>query len=95
MHLMKILIGKIVSSNKDGISVSLGFFDDVFVPSYLLQAPSEFKPDTSLWVWKYGEDEQSEFVMDIGEEVCNVLASLSTARFTFASLILLLMDGDR
>ena len=55
--------------------MSLEFFDDVFIPSYLLQAPSEFKPDTSLWVWKYGEDEQSEFVMDIGEEVRNVFVT--------------------
>lgn len=50
--------------------MSLDFFDDVFIPSYLLQAPSEFNPKTSLWLWKYGEEDSGdEFVMDIGEQV--------------------------
>jgi DNA-directed RNA polymerase III subunit RPC8 len=66
----QILVGRIASSNKDGILVSLDFFDDVFIPSYLLQAPSEFNSATSLWLWKYGEEESGdEFVMDIGEQV--------------------------
>lgn len=66
----QILVGRISSSNKDGILVSLDFFDDVFIPSYLLQAPSEFNAETSLWLWKYGEEDSGdEFVMDIGEQV--------------------------
>ena len=67
---MQILVGRVSSSNKDGIQVSLDFFDDVFIPSYLLQAPSEFNPTTSLWLWKYGEEDSGdEFVMDIGGQV--------------------------
>jgi DNA-directed RNA polymerase III subunit RPC8 len=69
----QILVGRIASSNKDGILVSLDFFDDVFIPSYLLQAPSEFNSATSLWLWKYGEEESGdEFVMDIGEQVFRI-----------------------
>ena len=64
------MTGRISSSNKDGILVSLEFFNDVFIPSYLLQAPSEFNEKTSLWLWRYGEEESGdEFVMDIGEQV--------------------------
>lgn len=65
----EILTGKIASSNKDGVKLSLEFFDDVLVPSSLLQTPSSFNPSTGLWTWKYGEDQESEFVMDVGEEV--------------------------
>lgn len=69
----QILVGRISSSNKDGILVSLDFFDDVFIPSYLLQAPSEFNSETSLWLWKYGEEDSGdEFVMDIGEQVTSI-----------------------
>jgi RNA polymerase III subunit Rpc25 len=69
----QILVGRISSSNKDGILVSLDFFDDVFIPSYLLQAPSEFNAETSLWLWKYGEEDSGdEFVMDIGEQVTSI-----------------------
>ena len=69
----QILVGRISSSNKDGILVSLDFFDDVFIPSYLLQAPSEFNAETSLWLWKYGEEDSGdEFVMDIGEQVNSI-----------------------
>ena len=65
----EILTGKISSSNKDGVKLSLEFFDDVLVPSSLLQSPSTFNAATGLWTWKYGEDQDSEFVMDVGEEV--------------------------
>ena len=77
---LQILTGRISSSNKDGILVSLEFFDDVFIPSYLLQAPSEYKAETSLWVWKYGEEDSGdEFVMDIGEQVKDSLFQISVS----------------
>jgi DNA-directed RNA polymerase subunit E'/Rpb7 len=79
------LVGRISSSNKDGILVSLEFLDDVFIPSYLLQAPSKFKPESKLWVWEYGEEDSGdEFVMGIGEQVFALslsFLSLSNIRF--------------
>lgn len=63
----EILVGKIISANEKGIWVSIGFFEDIFVPSYLLQTPSEYKKQYSHWVWKYdGESADSEFVFSIG-----------------------------
>ena len=78
----QILVGRISSSNKDGILVSLDFFDDVFIPSYLLQAPSEFNSETSLWLWKYGEEDSGdEFVMDIGEQVTRICFFVSWSQY--------------
>ncbi len=65
----EILVGKVASSTKDDIKLSLGFFDEISVPSSLLQSPSTFNPTTGLWTWKYGDESENEFVMDIGEEV--------------------------
>lgn len=62
----EILTGKIVSCNKDGLKVSMGFFDDVFIPSSCLQKPSVYNESDGCWVWKY---EENELPMDIGEEV--------------------------
>eukprot|EP00596_Hydrurales_sp_CCMP1899_P005851 CAMPEP_0119046812 /NCGR_PEP_ID=MMETSP1177-20130426/49064_1 /TAXON_ID=2985 /ORGANISM="Ochromonas sp, Strain CCMP1899" /LENGTH=224 /DNA_ID=CAMNT_0007020491 /DNA_START=39 /DNA_END=710 /DNA_ORIENTATION=- len=78
----EILTGRISSSKKDGILVSLEFFDDVFIPSYLLQAPSEYKAESSLWVWKYGEESDEEFIMDIGEQVRFRVRTINFTRLT-------------
>ena len=75
----EILAGRILSSNKDGLKVSMDFFSDIFVPGSLLQEPSEYDPATGLWKWCYeGSD---DFVLRIGEQVsfdhhaCNIVFS--------------------
>jgi hypothetical protein len=45
------------------------FFDDILIPAALLQAPCVYNPADGLWTWKYGENHDTDFVMDIGEEV--------------------------
>ncbi|CAF0991663.1 unnamed protein product [Didymodactylos carnosus] len=66
----EILVGKIRSSSKDGISVTLGFFDDILIPSTKLQHPSRFTEAEQLWAWEYtNEDEKHNMFMDIGEEI--------------------------
>ncbi len=59
----EVLTGRLLSCTKDGIKVSLGFFENVFVPSYLLQQPSEFDGKERVWVWKYKDEDE-----DDGEE---------------------------
>jgi hypothetical protein len=49
---------------REGLRVSLGFFNDVLIPDYALQQPSLFHEEEGLWVWKY---EGSDMFMDIGE----------------------------
>ncbi|ELU15722.1 hypothetical protein CAPTEDRAFT_156703 [Capitella teleta] len=66
----EILVGKIRSSSKEGVHVSLGFFDDILIPSDAMQHPSRFDEAEQLWVWKYDTGEGShDLFMDIGEEV--------------------------
>lgn len=63
------ITGKLVSSNQDGLKISVDFFEDILIPAALLQAPCVYNPADSLWTWKYGENHDTDFVMDIGEEV--------------------------
>jgi len=66
----EIITGKILSSSREGVRVTLGFFDDILIPHFLLQQPSLYKAATNTWVWNYdSEDENSTFSMDRGEEV--------------------------
>lgn len=37
----EVLVGRVAQSSEGGLRVSLGFFDDIIVPSFLLQTPSE------------------------------------------------------
>eukprot|EP01036_Dinobryon_divergens_P030335 gene30335-39564_t len=64
----EVLTGRVTESSATGLRVSLEFFEDVLVPSAMLQEPSHFLPSVSsssaggqggMWVWKYG-DEQDE-----------------------------------
>ena len=66
----EIITGKILSTNPDGIRVTTRFFDDIFVPSHLLQVPSLFDEEKQVWIWKYDGDEGgTELLMEIGDEV--------------------------
>jgi DNA-directed RNA polymerase III subunit RPC8 len=65
----EILIGKLVKSTREGLRISLDFFDDILIPAALLQSPCVFNPANNLWSWKYEENAESPFIMEIGEEV--------------------------
>lgn len=66
----EIVVGKIRSSSKDGITVTLGFFDDILIPATKLQHPSRFIESEQTWAWQYEtDDEMHDLVMDIGEEI--------------------------
>jgi DNA-directed RNA polymerase III subunit RPC8 len=66
----EVIVGKIVGSNRNGIKISVEFFEDIFVPAYLFPIPSVFNSQNSLWTWKYGEGfDQQDFIMELGDEV--------------------------
>ena len=69
----EIMTGKLISSNREGLKISVDFFDDILIPAALLQAPCVYNPVDGLWTWKYGENHDTDFVMDIGEEVGYIL----------------------
>ncbi|KAF9406335.1 DNA-directed RNA polymerase III subunit rpc25 [Podila epigama] len=62
----EILTGKIRSCNQEGVRVTLGFFDDIFIPYTYLQENSEFNSDEQVWVWMYDEN---EMFMDLEEDI--------------------------
>ncbi len=47
----EVCIGTIIASNEQGLQVSLGFFDEIFIPAYWMLRPSHYEPETGLWVW--------------------------------------------
>ncbi|KAK6141607.1 hypothetical protein DH2020_024642 [Rehmannia glutinosa] len=54
----EVISARLKESTKDGLRLSLGFFDDIYVPVPLLASPNHSEPDPGLkdgvrWVWEY------------------------------------------
>ncbi|XP_057828196.1 uncharacterized protein LOC131039436 isoform X2 [Cryptomeria japonica] len=62
----EVLVGKLKKSDKSGIYLSLGFFDDIHVPEHHLQQPSTFDEKENVWKWDY---DGAELFLDLDEEV--------------------------
>jgi DNA-directed RNA polymerase III subunit RPC8 len=64
------------------LTVSLDFFDDITIPTYLLQAPSEYK--FKQWIWKFSEDESNpiEFSIQAGDKIRFRIRSITFAAVT-------------
>ena len=54
----EVLTGTVVRCDQQGVHMSLGFFDDVFIPNMHLQHPSTWSEEERLWVWNVTEDDQ-------------------------------------
>ena len=67
----EILVGKIKSSNPEGLTINLGFFDDIFIPAQALQQPCRFDESDQVWVWEYPNDDggHHDLFMDTGEDI--------------------------
>lgn len=71
----EVLVGKIKCCAKEGVHLSLGFFDDILIPPEALQHPYRFDETDQVWVWEYpteGDDGQAghhDLFMDPGEEI--------------------------
>eukprot|EP00743_Colponemidia_sp_Colp-15_P009050 GILK01009875.1.p1 GENE.GILK01009875.1~~GILK01009875.1.p1 ORF type:complete len:198 (-),score=20.28 GILK01009875.1:103-696(-) len=81
----EVLVGKILHSDPEGLRVTLGFFDDVFIPYSLLKQPCLFDERDSTWVWKYDDH---DLFFDRNEEIRFRVRSLqfSSARFNRTAL---------
>ena len=64
----EVMLGRILSSSIDGLRVTTEFFDDIFIPSSLLQTNSEFDRGKKEWKWNYDEGGDS-FPMELGGEI--------------------------
>ncbi|PPQ95562.1 hypothetical protein CVT26_008590 [Gymnopilus dilepis] len=47
----EVIIAKVKSSDEDGIRLTLGFFDDIFIPVTYLPQPSAFDPNERAHFW--------------------------------------------
>jgi len=66
----EILIGKIKSCSKEGVYVTIGFFEDILIPAEQLRNPSRFDEKNQMWFWDYEvEGEKHAMSMDIGEAI--------------------------
>ncbi|KAG5672113.1 hypothetical protein PVAND_002268 [Polypedilum vanderplanki] len=70
-ELGSILTGTVRKCERNGIYVSLGFFDDIFIPENKLQFPSRYDEVENVWVWQYsvGNDETHDLFIDEGEKI--------------------------
>lgn len=69
-------IGEIISatlkeSNADGLRLSVGFFDDIYIPKLLMPDPSRAEPDSEnknqvKWIWSYNDE---EYLIDGVDEI--------------------------
>ncbi|EPZ32091.1 DNA-directed RNA polymerase III subunit RPC8-like protein [Rozella allomycis CSF55] len=66
----EIIRGVLNSSSEQGITISVGFFQDIFIPHSLLQKDSHFDSHNQRWIWNYDGD---ELAMDKGDIIrCRV-----------------------
>lgn len=66
----EVLVGKIKSSDSSGITVTLGFFDDVFIPATAMPHPSRFDEKEQRWVWEVeAEEGKNELAMDVDDDI--------------------------
>jgi DNA-directed RNA polymerase subunit RpoE len=53
----EIMEGVITSADERGMTISLGFFKDVWLPAHRLKEPRIFDQKEQLWVWQYVDEE--------------------------------------
>ncbi|KAK9201563.1 hypothetical protein WN944_016768 [Citrus x changshan-huyou] len=67
----EIIAAKLKESDANGLRLSLGFFEDIYVPSHLLPSPSRSEPDPYgryevKWIWEFGD---TKYVIDGLDEI--------------------------
>lgn len=66
----EVLCGTLRSGSKEGLKISLGFFDSIVVPSQQLNEPSIFNETDQTWTWNYNDEGQTHVLrLEIGEQV--------------------------
>ncbi|KAF7120825.1 hypothetical protein RHSIM_Rhsim13G0031100 [Rhododendron simsii] len=63
----EVIAAKLKESDANGLRLSLGFFEDIYVPVHLMPNPSHLKADpVNSWVWEY---EGQSFPIDGTDEI--------------------------
>ena len=56
----EILIGQVRTCSTEGVSIALGFFEDILVPPRCMQPGTVFDSMQQTWVWRYKPDEDAD-----------------------------------
>ncbi|CBY20950.1 unnamed protein product [Oikopleura dioica] len=59
----EVLVGKVRSCSREGLRLTIGFFDDIFVPKKYIPAPNEFVQSEGAkgkWIWTFVDEEDPE-----------------------------------
>nr|VZI50096.1 unnamed protein product [Spirometra erinaceieuropaei] len=54
----EIITGSVKNCTRDGLQVSLYFFDDIFIPADKLRHPSKFDYEQQSWIWQFRVEEE-------------------------------------
>ncbi|KAL8232879.1 hypothetical protein R6Q57_002657 [Mikania cordata] len=67
----EIISARLKESNADGLRLSLGFFDDIYIPELLMPEPSQAEPDLEhkgqvKWIWLFNDE---KYLIDGVDEI--------------------------
>lgn len=68
----EIIEAKVLSSSSEGLTLSMTFFEDIFIPSHRLPQPSVYEVADQVWYWEYPAEEgqpSAKLYMDPGKLV--------------------------
>ena len=66
-YINEIIQGEVAYCDKSGIRISLGFFEQVFIPFTNISAPNEYNEKQKQWIHKFNEN--STHVIEITDRV--------------------------
>ncbi|KAL5080095.1 hypothetical protein RYX36_008516 [Vicia faba] len=80
--LPRLFTGKLVSSDADGLRLSVGFFDDIYIPTHHMPNPNRYEPENSnknkgTWFLDYGEEIHSSFNFNYTDKIKFQVQSVS------------------
>ncbi|OUC46835.1 putative DNA-directed RNA polymerase [Trichinella nativa] len=66
----EVLKGEISKCDSTGVSVTMTFFEDIFIPKEYLPQPSKFLQNEQIWSWQYEVDDGfAELFLEPGSKV--------------------------
>ncbi|EFP11011.1 hypothetical protein CRE_30699 [Caenorhabditis remanei] len=68
----EVIEAKVIGSSRQGLTLSIEFFEDIFVPAEKLPEPHVFEEDGQVWYWEYAQedgDPPAKLYMDPGKIV--------------------------
>lgn len=67
----EVIEAKVIGSSRQGLTLSIEFFEDIFVPAEKLPEPHVFEEDGQVWYWEYAQEDEppARLYMDPGKIV--------------------------